>query len=144
LASTGAHKRSKFVAFAASVFTVAVLFALPFSAVASDPGGTQADATSTAKSGGSTATKASGSATTKTKAPSPHVLSVRIETVSCTPTAHCSSNPHQVSTHGTLMLSGLGLKPGMVVGFPKSPGARISSVSSRTQPTRPSPAPAWW
>ncbi len=135
MASTGAHKRSKFIAFAASVFTVAVLFALPFSAIANDAGGTQAGATSTTKSSGSTPTKAGGATTTKAKASSPHVLSVRIETVSCTPTAHCSGNPHQVSTHGTLMLSGLGLKPGMVVGFPKSPGARISSVSSRTQPT---------
>ncbi|MGD1057522.1 MAG: hypothetical protein ABR992_08925, partial [Solirubrobacteraceae bacterium] len=127
MASTGAHKRSKFVAFAASVLMVAGVCSCPLSAAASNAGGTQAGGTSTAKSSGSTATKASGSTTTtKTKAPSPHVLSVRIESVSCTPTVHCSGNPHQVSTHGTLMLSGLGLKPGMVVGFPKSPGAHIS------------------
>jgi peptidoglycan hydrolase-like protein with peptidoglycan-binding domain len=136
LASTGAHKRSKFVAAAASVLTLAALVAQPLQAVASDPGGTQAaGATSTTKSAGSIPTKANSSTTTKAKAPSPHVLSVRIQSVSCTPIAHCSGNPHQVSTHGMLMLGGLGLRPGMVVGFPKSPGARISKVSSRTQPT---------
>jgi peptidoglycan hydrolase-like protein with peptidoglycan-binding domain len=50
------------------------------------------------------------------------------------PAAHCSANPHQVSTHGTLLLGGVGLRPGMVVAFPKAPGARISSVSPRAQP----------
>ena len=45
------------------------------------------------------------------------------------PVAHCSANPHQVSTHGTLLLKGIGLKAGMVVAFPKSPGARISRTS---------------
>ena len=38
-------------------------------------------------------------------------------------------NPHQVSTHGTLLLKGIGLASGMAVAFPKAPGARISSVS---------------
>ena len=67
------------------------------------------------------------------------------------PAAHCSGNPHQVSTHGTLLLKGIGLKPGMVVAFPKSPGARISSVSPNSQPVAhlrwaipSSPAPACW
>ena len=136
MASTGAHKRSKFVAALASVLTLAALVTHPLPAVASGPGGTQAaGTTSTTKSAGSVPAKANSSTTTKAKAPSPHVLSVRIQSVSCMPTANCSGNPHQVSTHGMLMLGGLGLRPGMVVGFPKSPGARISKVSSRTQPT---------
>jgi peptidoglycan hydrolase-like protein with peptidoglycan-binding domain len=58
-----------------------------------------------------------------------HVTTVRITTVLCSPASHCSGNPHQVSTHGTLTLSGVGLKAGMVVAFPKAPGARISRTS---------------
>jgi hypothetical protein len=137
LASTGAHKRSrsapygvKFVALPALALLLCLLAARPLVAVAADAGGTQAaGGPSTAKSGGSSTTKAGGSSKAKAKSPSPHVMSVHIESVSCVPAAHCSGNPHQVSTHGTLLLGGIGLKPGMVVGFPKSPGARISSVS---------------
>jgi hypothetical protein len=58
-----------------------------------------------------------------------HVTSVKITTVACTPSPHCSANPHQVSTHGTLLLKGIGLQPGMVLGFPKKPGARVTSSS---------------
>jgi hypothetical protein len=54
---------------------------------------------------------------------------VRIKTVKCTPAAKCSGNPHQVSTHGTLLIAGVGLKAGMTVGFPRSAGARISRSS---------------
>ena len=60
---------------------------------------------------------------------SSHVKTVRITSVSCTPAAVCSGNPHQVSTHGTLLISGIGLTTGMIVAFPHTPGARISSVS---------------
>jgi hypothetical protein len=35
---------------------------------------------------------------------------VRIASVSCVPTAKCSGNPHQVSTRGTLLLKGNGLR----------------------------------
>ena len=58
-----------------------------------------------------------------------HVTSVRITAVACTPSPHCSGNPHQVTTRGTLLLKGIGLQPGMTLGFPKSPGARITSRS---------------
>jgi peptidoglycan hydrolase-like protein with peptidoglycan-binding domain len=58
-----------------------------------------------------------------------HVRSVRITSVSCVPAAKCSANPRQVSVHGTLLISGIGLKSGMIVAFPAKPGARISSVS---------------
>jgi peptidoglycan hydrolase-like protein with peptidoglycan-binding domain len=105
-----------------AVIALVLTVSAPLSSRAASPGGTPA--------GGATPT-----ATPKGKAPTPgrstsaHVTSVRITTVSCMPTTHCSGNPHQVSTHGTLLLSGPGLTPNMVVGFPKSAGARISSVS---------------
>src|SRR5271165_4424897 len=58
-----------------------------------------------------------------------HVTSVRILAVSCVPYSRCSGNPRQVSTHGTLLFKGKGLKSGMTVAYPKTPGARISSSS---------------
>jgi peptidoglycan hydrolase-like protein with peptidoglycan-binding domain len=54
---------------------------------------------------------------------------VRITSVTCTPTSRCSANPHQVSVRGTLALAGRGLRAGLVVAFPRSPGARISRTS---------------
>jgi peptidoglycan hydrolase-like protein with peptidoglycan-binding domain len=128
LASTRAHKRSRFVAAAAVALPLCVLGARSLPASAANAGGTQAVVNiSTAASGGSSPTKG--------KALSAHVTSVRMETVSCVPAAHCSGNPHQVSTHGELLFEGVGLAPGMVVAFPRSPGARISSVSPAAQPS---------
>ncbi len=122
MASTRAHKRSrsaphgvKFVAATALALSLCAFGARALPAMAAGAGGTSAaGSTSTAKSGGS---------------PSAHVTSVRITSVGCVPVARCSANPHQVSTHGTLLLKGVGLKPGMVVGFPKAPGAHISRTS---------------
>jgi peptidoglycan hydrolase-like protein with peptidoglycan-binding domain len=56
---------------------------------------------------------------------SPHVLSVRITSVSCVPKARCSANPHQVSTRGTLLIAGKGLASGSTIAFPRTPGGRI-------------------
>ncbi len=122
MVSTGAHKRSKFVAAAAVALLACVLALDPPPTLAASAGGTAAG-------GGAPPAKSGGSSATKAKSPSLHVTSVRITGVSCTPTPRCSGNPHQVSVHGTLVLAGPGLKAGMIVGFPKSPGARISSVS---------------
>ncbi len=109
--------------------------ACPLPARAANAGGTQAaGGTSTASSGGSSPTKSGGSSPTKAQAPSAHVTSVRIASVSCVPAAHCSGNPRQVSARGMLLLEGVGLTPGMVVAFPKSPGAHISRVSPTAQP----------
>ena len=58
-----------------------------------------------------------------------HVLTVRITSVSCMPTARCNTNAHEVSTHGTLLLKGKGLTPGMIVAFPHTPGGRIGPSS---------------
>jgi peptidoglycan hydrolase-like protein with peptidoglycan-binding domain len=130
LASTDAQKRSRFVAATAVAALLCLLVGVrPLSAAAASSGGTQA-------AGGTTTTKSgSSSTTTKSKAPSLHVTSVRIQSVACVPSAHCSGNPHQVTAHGTLLLGGVGLTPGMLVAFPKSPGAHISSVSLAAQPT---------
>jgi peptidoglycan hydrolase-like protein with peptidoglycan-binding domain len=126
LASTGAHKRSRLIA-ATAVAALCLLAFRALPAIAANPGGTQA-------AGGTTSTKSGGSGATSKSNASSHVTSVRIETVACVPAVHCSGKPHQVSTHGTLLLGGVGLTPGMVVAFPKSPGARISSVSPAAQP----------
>jgi hypothetical protein len=56
---------------------------------------------------------------------SPHVLSVRITSVSCVPSTRCSANPHQVSTRGTLLIAGRGLTAGSTIAFPRTPGGRI-------------------
>ncbi len=132
MTSTGAHKRSSFVAAAfvallACLLAACLLAAHPPQALAADAGGTQA-------AGGSPAAAGGGSAPAKANASSPHVTSVRIASVSCVPAAHCSGNPHQVSAHGMLLFEGVGLSPGMIVAFPKAPGARISRVSPAAQP----------
>ena len=61
------------------------------------------------------------------------MTSVRIKSVNCIPTADCSGNPHQASTHGTLLLGGIGLKSGMVVAFPAKPNARVTSSSPHSK-----------
>ncbi len=53
----------------------------------------------------------------------------RITGVACVPVARCSANPHQVSTHGTLLVKGTGLAAGMILAFPGAPGARVGPSS---------------
>jgi peptidoglycan hydrolase-like protein with peptidoglycan-binding domain len=122
LASTGAHKRSAYLTAALLALLLAAATSQAQSARAANAGGTPVAPTTTPPKTKTKPTTSSGST-------SAHVTSVRITTVSCVPVSRCSGNPHQVSTHGTLLLSGPGLKPNMVVGFPKAPGARVSSVS---------------
>jgi peptidoglycan hydrolase-like protein with peptidoglycan-binding domain len=121
LASTFAHKRLRFLTASLLALLLAVAASQPQPSSAANAGGTPA-----AGSSPTTATKVKSSKPSRTSA---HVTSVRIASVSCVPYSRCSSNPHQVSTHGTLLLRGTGLKPNMVVGFPKSGGARISGRS---------------
>ncbi len=99
----------------------------------SPPGALAANAGGTSAGGGSPSTAPAA----ETQKVSAHVTSVRITAVACTPTIHCSGNPKQVSIHGTLLLKGVGLQPGMVLGFPKKPGASVtsSSPSSRLRKT---------
>jgi peptidoglycan hydrolase-like protein with peptidoglycan-binding domain len=80
------------------------------------------------KHAGGTASHASGTSG-RARSSNLHVRTVRITSARCVPSSRCSSNPHQVSVHGTLLLQGKGLGARMVVAFPRTPGARISSVS---------------
>ncbi|HYM53858.1 MAG TPA: peptidoglycan-binding domain-containing protein [Solirubrobacteraceae bacterium] len=122
MASTGAHKRSTSAAAAAVALLLCVLGLPMLPAAAANIGGTAPPASP----GAPPASSGAG-------APTAHVKSVRITSVSCVPAPRCSGNPHQVSVHGTLLLGGIGLKSGMIVVFPATPGARISV-------RRPSPA----
>lgn len=110
------------------------LGALAAAAGAISAGGTAATGAPSNAAAGATTTAATGATAptptnTKRAAASAHVTSIRITSVSCTPTAHCSGNLHQVSVHGTLLLKGVGLKAGMELAFPKSPGARVTTSS---------------
>ena len=133
MARTVAYKRSvspvaaTAARLALAVATLAVaLSATHGSAAAANAGGTQASGTQ------ASGTPTSGAARPAPPAPAKaglHVTTVRITAAVCTPASRCSSNPHQVATHGTLALRGVGLKAGMVIGFPRAPGARISRTS---------------
>ena len=131
MAITAAHKqsgfRSRFPAAAACAATACALGALLGSSVAAaaaGPGGATPIGATPAP-----ATPAAGRGQSTSIAASPHVTTVRIISASCVPSAKCSGNPHQVSTHGTLMLAGKGLIAGMTVAFPRSPGARLGRGS---------------
>jgi hypothetical protein len=97
----------------------------PAAANAANPGGTAP----TGAAPTSPAHKAAPPKAATKQTSSPHVLTVRITSVSCSPAAKCSSNPHQVSVHGTLLIVGKGLAAKLALAFPRSPGARISSSS---------------
>ena len=61
----------------------------------------------------------------KPKPRNPYTLT----SATCTPAAHCSTNSRQVSEGGELLIRGANIHPGMVVAFPHSWNARISSNS---------------
>jgi Putative peptidoglycan binding domain len=125
LASTAAHKRRSILAASLTVLAALALALGSWtpSSLAANAGGTQAAGTAPAS------TPPAKAVPTKTTTTSLHVTSVRIKSVTCTPASRCSGNPHQVSLHGTLLLGGVGLKSGMAVAFPKTPGAHISRTS---------------
>jgi peptidoglycan hydrolase-like protein with peptidoglycan-binding domain len=126
--SAGVHKRSTLLA-----ATALALLAAPPAALAAGPGGT-APAGATPPAATAPAAKAPPArAPLTTKAPariSLHVRNVRIASASCTPTARCGTNPRQVSQRGTLLLQGPGLRAGMIVVFPSTPNAHVSSRRS--------------
>ncbi|HEV3047956.1 MAG TPA: peptidoglycan-binding domain-containing protein [Solirubrobacteraceae bacterium] len=109
----------------AGLLAGSLALAQPPRAAAADAGGTAAGG---APVGATSNPAKTGGAQPKAK-PSLHVLSVRITGVSCVPYPNCSGNPHQVSLHGDLELKGVGLRSGMVVAFPRYPGARVTKVS---------------
>ena len=96
--------------------------------LAAGPGGAAGPTAPTSRSGGSKPTAGTPAKGGKVQV-SLHVTTVRITRVSCTPSTRCSKNPRQVSLRGTLVVEGIGLAPNMVVAFPSSPGAHISSFS---------------
>jgi Putative peptidoglycan binding domain len=100
------------------------LIGQPSQASAANVGGSAAPS-----SAASPVRKATPRKATSKQASSPHVKTVRITSVSCIPSVRCNSNPHEVSTHGTLLLTGKGLTTSMVVAFPHTPGARIGPTS---------------
>ncbi|HXB65060.1 MAG TPA: peptidoglycan-binding domain-containing protein [Solirubrobacteraceae bacterium] len=86
----------------------------------------------TGKTGGSTTGK-------QAKKRSPAAPAVRIGGARCVPANSCSTKWHEVSTRGTLLLQGKGLKSGQAVAFPRfweaqiarnSPSARLRSSSA--------------
>jgi len=113
---TRVHKRTTLLAVAA----LAVAASAP-AALAAGPGGTAPASGAPA----SVPRSASAPATA-----SLHVRNVRIASASCTPAARCGTNPRQVSVRGTLLLQGAGLRAGMIVVFPSTPNAHVSSRRS--------------
>jgi peptidoglycan hydrolase-like protein with peptidoglycan-binding domain len=68
-------------------------------------------------------------ATAKTRVPATGPARVTISSVACVPAIHCSTNPHQVSVRGELLVKGTALRKGMVMAFPRSYGAHIARNS---------------
>jgi Putative peptidoglycan binding domain len=134
--STDFHKRSR--RFTAAAAALALSLAPPAGALASSTvsGGTE-------PAGGSgSAGHTTGGHTTNGHAPSPTggrspgtskraapQPTVKIAGAHCVPSSSCSTKPHEVSTHGTLLLQGPGLKSGQAVAFPRVRGARIARDS---------------
>jgi peptidoglycan hydrolase-like protein with peptidoglycan-binding domain len=88
-------------------------------------------AASASQGGASAPTQATGKSKPSAgrRSASLHVKTVRITSVKCVPASRCSTNAHQVSLRGTLLISGPGLQSGMIVAFPSRPRARISRTS---------------
>ena len=121
LASTVAHRRSNHLAaHAGPRWWRSGLAVGAAPVIAAGPGGTQAAACARA---------ARPRRQSKTVV-SLHVTTVRITRVSCTPTRAVQLRTRTRSPlHGTLLLEGVGLKAGMVVAFPRSPGAPSAAYS---------------
>ena len=129
MASTVAHNRLTLLAAATAVASLCAPLDAPDGALAAGAGGTAPARGVPPAQAAPAARSTKRPARAIASSPSAHVTSVRITSASCTPASRCGSNPHQVSVHGTLALTGRGLRAGMVVAFPRRPGARISRNS---------------
>jgi hypothetical protein len=146
--SPGAYRRLQPTVTAAalvllSVLTVALLLAgaAKTSASTAVSGGTSPPNSAPRNSGGEPAKpgshKPSGgkgpTGGTLTGSPTKHAANsrttVRITAARCVPASNCGTKQHQVSTHGTLLMQGQGLKSGQAVAFPRVRGARIARNS---------------
>ncbi len=97
-------------------------------------GGASANSTSgngKGAAGGTATGKGKSKAPGKPKAPTTKTAktAVKIAGARCVPASSCGTNQREVSTHGTLLVGGSGLKGGQVVAFPRSWNARIASGS---------------
>ena len=100
-------------------------------------GGAGSQSPSKGPTGGTTGGTSKGdtsktTSTGKSKQPSTRTTAktaVKIASVRCVPASSCNTKAHQVSTHGTLLLGGSGLKSGQTVAFPHSWNARIARNS---------------
>ncbi len=129
MASTGIRQRSWVLA---GAMLLALALTLPHptrGAAAANPGGTGAPASTGASgmgahSGGAAATRA---------APHHARRIVSLADAHCAPTPNCTTNPHEVSLHGYLVLKGKGLEKGLIVAFPRTRNATIASGSPLTR-----------
>ncbi len=96
-------------------------------ATATSPSGGTATGGGSAKKSTSTP-QAKGKSKPKAKK-APAQPAVTISGARCVPASTCDIKEHEVSTHGTLLLQGKGLKSGQAVAFPHSWDARIASNS---------------
>jgi hypothetical protein len=157
--SPGAHKRSRLSAAAAtfallSLLALALTLSRAGSALASStvaggtapPSGTTAGGSTPAggsapaggntpagggATSGGTSTDKSTPAAKHTKAPAARTgaSTVKIAGARCVPAISCGAKQHEVSTHGTLLMQGAGLKSGESVAFPRAWHARLASNS---------------
>jgi hypothetical protein len=133
MAHTGTQQRCRFLAVAALLALLLALTNLAASAIAANAGGASAPVSSGPPNGGVAAGHAAPT-TAKSRSASKHTRRVVMLTgIHCAPAAQCSTNPHEVSLHGYLVLSGRGLDPGLVVAFPRTRNATIASGSPLTR-----------
>jgi hypothetical protein len=134
--STWTDKRPRLLALVVALALPASAAASPVSGGTSPPGGASGTSggTSTASKPAAPSKPSTPSKPSKTKGKStrkktPPQPAVAIASAQCVPASNCSTTPHEVSTHGTLLLAGKGLKVGQAVAFPHSWDARIASNS---------------
>jgi peptidoglycan hydrolase-like protein with peptidoglycan-binding domain len=129
MASTGIHKRSWFLAAVVACALLSVLAPPPGALGAANPGGTAPAAAPAPKTGTGTPAP-SAPAPAKPRQASKHgTRVVKLSEARCVPTPNCSTNPHQVTIRGYLLLSGRGLEKGLAVAFPRVRNAVIASNS---------------
>jgi putative peptidoglycan binding protein len=104
------------------------------SSAGGSPGGSATGNSGGTTTGGGAAKKSTGTSHAKGKSKpnakrAPTQPAVTISGARCVPASSCDIKEHEVSTHGTLLLQGKGLKSGQAVAFPHSWDARIASNS---------------
>jgi Putative peptidoglycan binding domain len=82
-------------------------------------------------SAGGTAPPSNAPATSTAKSTPARTRGIVISNARCVPVSNCSINSHEVSISGRLLMSGSGLKSGMVVAFPRTAGAHIARSSPK-------------